>query len=117
MLHIFMIKKYLKKDFTCIFLPILHDYVLQKDEGYYPQVFLEELKYMSKVKKKLRHITCYCTIQNLKAMQKHVHKCVPTYQETEEFFDEEGQENKGLSIVDHVYGEKILDQLRVFLTI
>ena len=48
-LHIFMVKKILKVDsnHTCLIVISL-DSALQKDENYYPQVFLKECKYIDK---------------------------------------------------------------------
>ena len=36
---------------------IIIDFVLKKDKNYYPQVFLEECKYIDKEKKMTRYIT------------------------------------------------------------
>ena len=55
--HIFTIIKYQKKA-QCICLSvILIDSVYKKDKNYYPQVFLEEFKYVVKEKKKSKFIT------------------------------------------------------------
>ena len=47
-----------KDDSQCIFLSvILIDSVYRKDKNYYPQVFLEECKYVVKAKKMSKFIT------------------------------------------------------------
>ena len=42
--------------YTCLAV-ILINFVIKKDENYYPQVFLEECKYIGKEKKVIRYIT------------------------------------------------------------
>ena len=45
-----------RSNYTCLVVT-LTNFVLKKDENYYPQVFLKECKYTEKEKKVIRHIT------------------------------------------------------------
>ena len=60
-----------KKDFHCICLSVvLIDSVFEMDKNYYPQVFLEEVKYIFKETEVTRHVTKKLEISSSLMMNK-----------------------------------------------